>query len=124
MGKIFEVGGTEFKLPEEMQLGVFMEVSETLADLVNDDGQVEMNVFMKFAADSQKMKAVVMKLLDPIGNPLDDKWDVLQKITLPQVVEMIQDFFVLSGQSWAASPSASDQTKAISAPMPGTESGT
>jgi len=116
----YTINDREFRMIQDMTLDVFSRLSEIMTDLVDEKGEITMTKLMSFTRNSQRLRDLVTLILEPVKleslswlNPKrylgrnHDLWHDLKHITIPDLLQVISDFFALGGPLQNAFPSFS-----------------
>lgn len=97
----------EYQLISEMSLGSFIKLSELMKDMGED--QLSLPLIHQFAGSGEKLKRFVCLALESVEIQEEgyDKWEDLQHITIPTLIEVVGDFFGLGGPLKTAFPDVS-----------------
>ena len=104
--EIRTINKRKFILIKEMGLGVFIELSQIMQELGDDE--LKLPMIQRFIGNAEKLKRFVCLALEPV-KPCGEKykkWDDLKFITLPTLIEVLGDFFASGGPLKLAFPDA------------------
>ena len=104
--EIRTINKRKFTLIKEMGLGDFIELSQLMQELGEDE--LKLPMIQRFIGNAEKLKRFVCLALEPV-EPCGEKykkWDDLKHITLPTLIEVLGDFFASGGPLKLAFPDA------------------